>query len=79
MENRTTIIIAHRLSTISLADRVLLLDNGRIAASGTHTELMATEPRYADVLARAGHDDDADDGDGADRAGYEPDASGARP
>jgi ATP-binding cassette subfamily B protein len=61
MQNRTTIIIAHRLSTISLADRVLLLDGGRIAASGTHVELMATEPRYADVLARAGHDRDEDD------------------
>jgi ATP-binding cassette subfamily B protein len=60
MQNRTTIIIAHRLSTISLADRVLLLDEGRIIASGTHTELMAREPRYADVLARASHDDEAE-------------------
>jgi ATP-binding cassette subfamily B protein len=53
MQNRTTIIIAHRLSTISLAERVLLLDDGRIVASGTHAELMAREPRYSDVLARA--------------------------
>ncbi|MEX2658883.1 MAG: ABC transporter ATP-binding protein [Acidimicrobiales bacterium] len=48
---RTTIVIAHRLSTIALADRVLLLEGGRIAADGPHAELMATEPRYAEVLA----------------------------
>ena len=53
MEGRTTLIIAHRLSTISLADRVLLLQDGRIAADGTHVELMATVPAYAEVLARA--------------------------
>lgn len=51
MQGRTTLVIAHRLSTISLADRVLLLEGGRIAASGTHTELLANEPRYVDVLA----------------------------
>jgi ATP-binding cassette, subfamily B, bacterial len=48
---RTTIVIAHRLSTISLADRVVLLEGGRVVASGTHQALMATEPRYAAVLA----------------------------
>jgi ATP-binding cassette, subfamily B, bacterial len=51
MRGRTTLVIAHRLSTIGLADRVVLLDGGRIVADGTHAELMATEPRYAEVLA----------------------------
>jgi ATP-binding cassette subfamily B protein len=49
--DRTTIVIAHRLSTIALADRVLLLEGGRIVADGTHAGLMASEPRYAEVLA----------------------------
>jgi ATP-binding cassette subfamily B protein len=53
LTGRSTIVIAHRLSTIALADRVVLLENGRIAATGTHAELMATEPRYAEVLARS--------------------------
>ncbi len=53
MEGRTTLIIAHRLSTISLADRVVLLDGGRIVADGTHAELLASTPLYAEVLAQA--------------------------
>jgi ATP-binding cassette, subfamily B, bacterial len=53
MEGRTTVVIAHRLSTINLADRVVLLERGRVVASGTHAELMRTEPRYAEVLAHA--------------------------
>ena len=59
MEGRTTLIIAHRLSTISLADRVLLMDEGRIVADGTHSELMATVPLYAEVLAQAEEAEDA--------------------
>jgi ATP-binding cassette subfamily B protein len=53
MHGRTTIIIAHRPATIALADRVLLLDEGRIVADGPHDRLLATSPRYREVLARA--------------------------
>lgn len=53
MHGRTTIIVAHRLSTISLADRVVLMANGRVVADGTHDSLLATEPQYARVLASA--------------------------
>ena len=53
MEGRTTLIVAHRLSTISLADRVVLLDGGRVVADGTHAELLASTPLYAEVLAQA--------------------------
>jgi ATP-binding cassette subfamily B protein len=53
MEGRTTLIIAHRLSTISLADRVVLLDEGRIVADGTHAELLTSTPLYSEVLAQA--------------------------
>ena len=51
MRGRTTLIVAHRLSTISLADRVVLMEHGRVVADGTHESLLAGEPRYARVLA----------------------------
>jgi ATP-binding cassette subfamily B protein len=53
MHGRTTIVIAHRPATIALADRVVLLDEGRIVAEGTHEELLATSERYRQVLAQA--------------------------
>jgi ATP-binding cassette subfamily B protein len=59
MEGRTTIIIAHRPATIALADRVVLLDEGRVVAEGTHEQLLATNARYQEVLARAEADEDA--------------------
>ena len=51
MRGRTTLIVAHRLSTIGLADRVVLMERGRVIADGTHASLLAGEPRYAQVLA----------------------------
>lgn len=59
MDGRTTIVIAHRPGTIALADRVALLDRGRVAAIGTHDELLATDQRYRDVLAAMDRPDDA--------------------
>ena len=51
MERRTTIVIAHRPATIALADRVVLLDDGQVAAEGTHADLLAHNERYRQVLA----------------------------
>jgi ATP-binding cassette subfamily B protein len=51
MSGRTTIVIAHRPGTIALADRVILLDEGRVVAIGSHDELVATSARYREVLA----------------------------
>jgi ATP-binding cassette subfamily B protein len=60
MRGRTTLVIAHRPATIELADRVVLLDDGKIAASGTHTELLASNHRYGEVLAAWSKDADDD-------------------
>jgi ATP-binding cassette subfamily B protein len=53
MEGRTTLIIAHRPATIALADRVVLIGEGRVIATGTHEELLATSAPYQAVLASA--------------------------
>ena len=58
MENRTTLVIAHRLSTVENADEIIVLDQGRIVESGTHSELLAREGRYAE-LHRLQFNDDA--------------------
>jgi ATP-binding cassette subfamily B protein len=52
MAGRTTIIISHRISTISLADQVVLVDDGRVVETGTHTQLMAGCRRYSEVLGQ---------------------------
>ena len=49
MKGRTTLIIAHRLSTIALADELVVLDGGRIAARGTHEELISTSAVYREI------------------------------
>jgi ATP-binding cassette subfamily B protein len=53
MQGRTTIIIAHRPATIALADRVVLIDGGRVIADGTHEGLLESSAEYREVLARA--------------------------
>jgi ATP-binding cassette subfamily B protein len=50
-EGRTTIAIAHRLSTAARADRVAVIDHGRVAEIGTHEELLAREGAYASLFA----------------------------
>lgn len=56
--NRTTILIAHRLSTIALADRVILIEDGKVSASGSHHDLLASNARYAAILADTKNDGD---------------------
>jgi ATP-binding cassette, subfamily B, bacterial len=49
LTGRTSLVIAHRLSTIRSADQILVIDDGRVTESGTHTELLALGGRYADL------------------------------
>jgi ATP-binding cassette subfamily B protein len=61
MASSTALVVAHRPSTVLLADRVALLADGVIAALGTHHELLATEPRYRELMSAdepGGSDDD---------------------
>ena len=51
LDNRTSFIVAHRLSTIRNADRIYLLDDGRIAAVGTHEALFSSSERYREICA----------------------------
>jgi len=52
MEGRTTFVIAHRLSTIALADEVVVLEDGRVAARGTHHELLEDSPLYREIAEK---------------------------
>jgi ATP-binding cassette, subfamily B, bacterial len=66
MTNRTTLIIAHRLATIGLADRVVLMENGHVVATGRHQELLENDSRYAEVLARVVEDETLEEDDAFD-------------
>ena len=72
MADRTTLVIAHRPATIALAERVVLVGDGRVVADGTHEELLAGSAEYRQVLAaaeasaeRARHEAASTDADGA--------------
>ncbi len=52
MQGRTTFIIAHRLSTIALADEIVVLEDGRVAARGEHEELLESSPLYREIAER---------------------------
>ena len=50
LEGRTSVVIAHRLSTIHNADKIIVVDHGRIAEQGTHNELIAKNGIYAKLI-----------------------------
>jgi ABC-type multidrug transport system fused ATPase/permease subunit len=65
-QGRTTLVIAHRLSTVQDADRILVLHEGRIAAQGTHAELLSSNQLYRRMCARLAIGKPVDDRDVAD-------------
>ena len=75
MAGRTTLLIAHRRSTLQLADKIAVLDEGRLVDLGTHSELSARCPLYRLLLAGPG--DDAEGVDAGELAYYENSGAGA--
>ncbi|HEV3226875.1 MAG TPA: ABC transporter transmembrane domain-containing protein, partial [Acidimicrobiales bacterium] len=61
MAGRTTLLVAHRRSTLRLADRIVIVDHGRVAGEGTHDQLMARSPLYRTLLAGPGDECEGDE------------------
>jgi ATP-binding cassette, subfamily B, bacterial len=59
----TALVVAHRPSTVTLADRVALLRDGVITATGTHAHLLATQPRYRDLMSGSGAEPEPEPGE----------------
>jgi ATP-binding cassette subfamily B protein len=52
MAGRTTFVVAHRMSTIALADEIVVLQDGTVAARGTHDELLESSPLYREIVEK---------------------------
>jgi ATP-binding cassette subfamily B protein len=63
MQGRTTLLVAHRRSTLRLADRIVVVDQGRVVDSGSHEELLARSTLYRQLLAGPGEDCEGVDSD----------------
>jgi ATP-binding cassette subfamily B protein len=75
----TSLIIAHRPSTVALADRVAVLQGGRITAVGTHQELLANDPHYRYIISSLEDDYEAHEGEGASGPDPDPDPEASDP
>jgi ATP-binding cassette, subfamily B, multidrug efflux pump len=69
MKGRTSFVIAHRLSTVMRADLILVLEQGRIAARGTHRQLLSTSPQYMEIYQRQLRRDEPDGQPGGEGPG----------
>ena len=71
MEGRTTLIIAHRLSSVVKADRIIVLEDGRLVESGNHGELVAAGGVYAELMAQQRELDEEEPGGHQDAHGHD--------